>query len=195
MWREGTPWPIGWAGRGIALDPWNAPEDLTTDIADWLQAHPWTWVATKGPSAAIFLHLAAQRLDLRIAGVVLIQPQDWLSVHGRLALCHAPLAFPSVIFPSDPNGQIVTLQERQLAADIQAQMGGAMPKRGPMLSAVMQQLVATREAQLQAATADGSAEKSASDLRSRTAAMASRTSSIVRRTTQVASSPQSAQGT
>jgi hypothetical protein len=195
LWRDGSPWPIGWAGEGIALDPWHAPDDLAADIADWLQAHPWAWVMAKGPGAAIFLHMAARRLDLRIAGVVLIEPQDWLSVHGRLALSDAPLSFPAALFPTDATGQVVTLRERRLATSLKALMGGAMPKRGPMSSSKLHEMVLAREAQLQAATSDGSAAKAASDFRSSTAAMASRTSSMVRRTMQVASSPQSAQGT
>jgi hypothetical protein len=195
LWRDGSPWPIGWVGEGIALDPWHAPDDLAADIADWLQAHPWAWVMAKGPAAAIFLHLAAHRLDLRIAGTVLIEPQDWLSVHGRLALSDAPLSFPAALFPADPTGQVVTLRERQLATRLKAQIGGAMPKRGPMSSPRLQELVMSREGQLQAAASEGSAAKAASDFRSSTAAMASRTSSMVRRTMQVASSTQSAQGT
>ena len=195
VWRDGAPWPIGWAGEGIALDPWNAPDDLAADLADWLQAHPWAWVMAKGPGAAIFLHMAARRLDLRIAGAVLIEPQDWLSVHGRLALSDAPLSFPAALFSADPSGQVVTLRERNLAVSLKAQMGGPMPKRGPMASARLRSMVAEREAQLQAAASDRSAAKDSSDFRSSTAAMASRTSSIVRRTKHVASSPQSAQGT
>jgi len=83
-----------------------------------------------------------------------IWPQDWLSVHGRPPPCQAPLTLASVIFPADPKGQVITPQERQLAADMQA-------------------LVATRAAPLQAA-------KSANDLPSNTAAIASRTCSMVR---------------
>ncbi len=162
------------------MDPWHAPDDLAADIADWLQAHPWAWVIAKGAGAAIFLHMAAHRLDLRIAGAVLIAPQDWLSVHGRLALCDAPLAFPAVLFPADPKGQVVSLRERHLAVSLNAVAGGVVPKRGHMASATVQDLVQARDKQLQAASLDEAAANSASDFRSSTAAMASRTSSMMR---------------
>lgn len=199
LWRMGQPRPTAWPGEVMVLDPWVAPAGLMARIASWVQANPLGWLVASGPAVALLIRVAADRLDLRIAGAALVAPQDWHSLHGLLPLAEPPMPFPTVLFPQDASGQTASLRERRLAQAWQSRLAGALPASGPLSARVMQEIMADRLLRLgqtsQAAASDGSAMKAVSDFESRTAAIASRTSSIVRRTAQVVSSGQSVQGT
>lgn len=199
LWRKGASPPAGWTGQAMALGSWVATEQLLGQIAAWAEAHPLGWLTASGPAVALLIKVASERLDLRIAGAALVSPQDWPGLRGGVVLSEAPLPFPSVLFSEGAGGSAVPLRERQLAAAWHARAGGLLPEGGPLNSPVMQAMMAERMTRLtplfQAADSVGWAIKADRDLESSTAAIASRTSSMVRRTVQVASSTQSTQGT
>lgn len=202
LWCQGGGHPKGWAGTAMLLHPAHPLGRVKDQIAGWVEAHPLGWLTATGPAVAVLVQLAAERLDLRIAGAAFVAPQDWRGSHGGAILAETPLSFPCVLFPSANDG-LVAMHLRRLAAAWHARIAEGLPVAGPLDDAAMQAMMAERLVQLgpalQAAVTTsgsaGTAMKADRDLESSTAAIASRTSSMVRRTVQVASSVQSAQGT
>ena len=199
LWSQTTDLPKAWRGERLLLNPSHPPALVKDQIIAWVEAHPLGWLIAKGPAVAVLIQIAAERLDLRIAGAALVDPQDWLSAHGGVVLSETPLSFPCVIFPCATRSVAVSLRLRRLAAAWHARVADLLPERGPMESPLMQAMMTDRLASLrpalQAADSAAWATKADRDLESSTAATASRTASIVRRTAQVASSTQSVQGT
>ncbi|MFO1140906.1 MAG: alpha/beta hydrolase [Amaricoccus sp.] len=87
--------------RHPALDQW------TERLVEAVEAHPYAWIVAHSLGVALVTRLAATRLDLRIAGALLVAPADVermddlseeLRGFGPLSL--APLPFPATVVAS-----------------------------------------------------------------------------------------------
>ena len=145
---------------------------------------PGLWIVAQGGAASVLLHLASTRLDLQIAGAVLVAPRSWTGRRDRLALPEVPLPFPLLLAEREGGGLPIS------PALAHAWAARPVPNpfaQGPAFRAALSALTGSRGAQ------PSTAAKSRRDLASSTAEIASRTSSMVSRTAQVASSGQSVQ--
>lgn len=181
------------------LDPDDPIPILLDRLARWTRELPMPWIVAIGEAAAPLTQLGARRLDLRIAGVSLIAPQDWTDGFQPCPLSLAPMPCSVLVLANRPGNRSLPSQRlvdlaRGWRADFLPD-----PVSDPDLfhrktQAAMAQRAAAMPLDLQAELAWARA-KARRDFPSSTPDIASRTSSMVSRTGQVASSRQSEQGT
>jgi predicted alpha/beta hydrolase family esterase len=92
-------------------------------LVETVEAHPYSWIVAHSLGVALVTRLAASRLDLRIAGALLVAPADVermeglgeeLRGFGPFSL--APLAFPATVVASRTDRWMQFRRARMLAA-------------------------------------------------------------------------------
>jgi predicted alpha/beta hydrolase family esterase len=109
----------------VEQSSWRHPgaEQWTERLVEAIEAHPYSWIVAHSLGVALVTRLAASRLDLRIAGALLVAPSDvermeGLSeqVRGFGPLSLAPLPFPATVVASRTDRWMQFRRARAFAA-------------------------------------------------------------------------------
>src|ERR1700752_3006743 len=99
-----------------------SPEAWAERLAEAVHEHPYAWLVAHGLGALMVARLAAERLELRIAGALLVAPTDaeapgagpQLQRFAPISL--APLTFPATLVASRTDPRLRVRRARALAA-------------------------------------------------------------------------------
>ena len=104
----------------VAQRDWRRPETWAERLATAVQDHPGAWLVAHGAGAIVAARMAAERLELRIAGALLVAPADAEAPGSRLAalapISLAPLPFPATVVASRTDPVMRFRRARPLAA-------------------------------------------------------------------------------
>jgi uncharacterized protein len=126
------------SGPGHWQDWWlrNDPNAVRVEQDDWhrpsfpawsepliaaIDAHPYAWLVAHSLGATLVTRIAAMRLDLRIAGALLVAPADvdeletW-SLRSFAPMSLAPLPFPATVVASRSDPYLSFRRARSLAS-------------------------------------------------------------------------------
>jgi predicted alpha/beta hydrolase family esterase len=115
-WLRNDPNAVLVAPRGPDAGAWGER------LAEAVNAHPYAWLVAHGAGALAVARLAAERLELRIAGALLVAPSDAeapaakprLRAFAPISL--APLPFPATVVASRTDPRMRFRRARALAA-------------------------------------------------------------------------------
>jgi predicted alpha/beta hydrolase family esterase len=83
---------------------WRRPETWAERLIQAVRDYPYAWLVAHGAGALLVAKVAAERLDLGIAGALLVAPSDAEAPGTRLAalapISLAPLPFPAAVVAS-----------------------------------------------------------------------------------------------
>jgi predicted alpha/beta hydrolase family esterase len=82
---------------------WRRPASWTERLVTAVQDHPYAWLVAHGAGALTVARVAAERLELRIAGALLVTPADAEAVprfRDLAPISLAPLPFPAALVAS-----------------------------------------------------------------------------------------------
>jgi predicted alpha/beta hydrolase family esterase len=103
---------------------WRRPclEAWTERLIDAVKAHPYAWLVAHSLGVPLVTRVAADRLDLRIAGALLVAPADVEAMADRVApirgfgpMSQAPLPFPATVVASRNDSCMQFRRARSLA--------------------------------------------------------------------------------
>lgn len=136
---------LGGSGRGHWQDWWlrndpNAvlvaqsnwrrpcPEAWTERLTEAVEAYPYSWLVAHSLGVPLVTRLAARRLDLRIAGALLVAPADVEKaeeagpIRAFGPLSQAPLPFPATVVASRNDSWMPFRRARAFASAWRAQL-------------------------------------------------------------------------
>jgi predicted alpha/beta hydrolase family esterase len=115
-WLGNDPNAVPVAPRGPDPEAWGAR------LAEAVRAHPYAWLVAHGAGALVAARVAAERLELGIAGALLVAPSDAEAPAARPRLrpfapiSLAPLPFPATVVASRTDPRLRFRRARALAA-------------------------------------------------------------------------------
>lgn len=108
----------------VAQDDWRrpSPEAWSERLVEAISAHPCAWLVAHSLGVPLVTRLATERLDLRIAGALLVAPADVEEkatadrLRGFAPMSLAPLPFPATVIASRTDHFMRFARARTLAA-------------------------------------------------------------------------------